>query len=129
MVEAETTGNMVLKVKIGNNDPIELELEGKMKMKVPYNVSEETLVYIYGSTKAALAKRKMKGVTNTESGSLKIFGIEITREGTGIHDTILDEGPQDVYSLSGQKIRSKAKDLKGLPAGVYIVGGKKIVVK
>ena len=129
MVEAETTGNMVLKVKIGNNDPIELELEGKMKMKVPYNVSEETLVYIYGSTKAALAKRSMKGVTNTESGSLKIFGIEITREGTGIHDTILDEGPQDVYSLSGQKIRSKAKDLKGLPAGVYIVGGKKSVVK
>ena len=128
-VEAQTTGNMVLKVKIGNNDPIEMELDGKLKITFPYNVSEETLVYIYGSTKAAQAKRNMKGVTNTESGSLKIFGIEITSEGTGIQNNIVDEGPQDVYSLSGQKIRSKAKDLKGLPAGVYIVGGKKVFVK
>ena len=128
-VEAQTTGNMVLKVKIGNNDPIEMELDGKLKITFPYNVSEETLVYIYGSTKAAQAKRNMKGVTNTESGSLKIFGIEISSEGTGIQNNIVDEGPQDVYSLSGQKIRSKAKDLKGLPAGVYIVGGKKVFVK
>jgi hypothetical protein len=128
-VEAQTTGNMVLKVKIGNNDPIEMELDGKLKITFPYNVSEETLVYIYGSTKAAQVKRNMKGVTNTESGSLKIFGIEITSEGTGIQDNIVDERPQDVYSLSGQKIRSKAKDLKGLPAGVYIVGGKKVFVK
>ena len=126
---AQTTGNMVLKVKIGNNDPIEKVLGDKQEITFPYNVTEETLVYIYGSTKAAQAKRKMKGLTNTESGSLKIFGIEITSEGTGIQNNIVDEGPQDVYSLSGQKIRSKAKDLKGLPAGVYIVGGKKVFVK
>lgn len=128
-VEAQTTGNMVLKVKIGNNEPIEMELNGKLTMKVPYNVSEETLVYIYGSTKAAQAKRKGMGVTNTESGTLKIFGIEVTREGTGIQDAVLENETQDVYSLSGQKVRSQAKDLKGLPAGVYIVGGKKIFVK
>ena len=128
-VMAQTTGNMVLKIKIGNGDPIEKVLGDKQEITFPYSVTEETLVYIYGSTKAAQAKRKMKGVTNTESGTLKIFGIEITREGTGIRDTILDEGPQDVYSLSGQKVRSQAKDLKGLPAGVYIVGGKKIFVK
>ena len=128
-VMAQTTGNMVLKVKIGNNDPIEKVLGDKQEITFPYNVTEETLVYIYGSTKAAQAKRNMKGVTNTESGSLKIFGIEITSEGTGIQNNIVDEGPQDVYSLSGQKIRSKAKDLKGLPAGVYIVGGKKVFVK
>ncbi|MBP3827960.1 MAG: leucine-rich repeat protein [Prevotella sp.] len=128
-VMAQTTGNMVLKIKIGNGDPIEKVLGDKQEITFPYNVTEETLVYIYGSTKAAQAKRKMKGVTNTESGTLKIFGIEITREGTGIQDITLDEGPQDVYSLSGQKVRSQAKDLKGLPAGVYIVGGKKIFVK
>ena len=128
-VMAQTTGNMVLKVKIGNGDPIEKVLGDKQEITFPYNVTEETLVYIYGSTKAAQAKRKMKGLTNTESGTLKIFGIEITSEGTGIQNITLDEGPQDVYSLSGQKVRSQAKDLKGLPAGVYIVGGKKIFVK
>ncbi len=128
-VEAQTTGNMVLKVKIGNGDPIEMELDGKLKISFPYSVSEETLVYIYGSTKAAQAKRMGKGVTNTESGTLKIFGIEITKDGTGIQDMIRDDQPQDVYTLSGQKVRSQAKDLNGLPAGVYIVGGKKVVVK
>ena len=128
-VMAQTTGNMVLKIKIGNGDPIEKVLGDKQEITFPYNVTEETLVYIYGSTKAAQAKRKMKGLTNTESGTLKIFGIEITSEGTGIQNITLDEGPQDVYSLSGQKVRSQAKDLKGLPAGVYIVGGKKIFVK
>ena len=128
-VMAQTTGNMVLKIKIGNGDPIEKVLGDKQEITFPYNVTEETLVYIYGSTKAAQAKRKMKGLTNTESGTLKIFGIEITSEGTGIQDNLMDDGPQDVYSLSGQKVRSQAKDLKGLPAGVYIVGGKKVFVK
>ena len=128
-VEAQTTGNMVLKVKIGNNDPIEMELDGKLKITFPYNVSEETLVYIYGSTKAAQAKRYAKGAKSAASGSLKIFGIEVTREGTGIRDAVLENEPQDVYSLSGKKVRLQAKDLKGLPAGVYIVGGKKVVVK
>ncbi len=128
-VEAQTTGNMVLKVKFGSGDPIEMELDGKLKISFPYNVTEETLVYIYGSTKAAQAKRNMKGVTNTESGTLKIFGIEVTREGTGIQDAVMENDAQDVYSLSGQKVRSQAKDLRGLSAGIYIVGGKKVVVK
>ena len=129
-VEAQTTGNMVLKVKIGNNDPIEMELDGKLKITFPYNVSEETLVYIYGSTKAAQAKRYAKGAKSAASGSLKIYGIEITRTGpSGIGDISTEDGLQDVYSLSGQKVRLQAKDLKGLPAGVYIVGGKKVVVK
>mgnify|MGYP002622087404 CR=1 FL=1 len=128
-VEAQTTGNMVLKVKFGSGDPIEMELDGKLKISFPYNVTEETLVYIYGSTKAAQAKRNMKGVTNTESGTLKIFGIEVTREGTGIQDAVMENETKDVYSLSGQKVRSQAKDLRGLPAGIYIVGGRKVVVK
>ena len=41
-VNAETTGNMLLKVKIGSNDPVEMELNGKLKVTFPYNVSETT---------------------------------------------------------------------------------------
>jgi hypothetical protein len=45
-----------------------------------------------------------------------------------------DEGdlmvfPADIYSVSGQLVRKKAVGLDGLPRGVYIVGGQKIVVK
>lgn len=38
----------------------------------------------------------------------------------------------DVYSLSGMKVRTNVKsinDLKNLPAGVYIMGNKKVIVK
>ncbi|MBR5689245.1 MAG: leucine-rich repeat domain-containing protein, partial [Prevotella sp.] len=35
-VTAETTGNMLLKVKIGSDEPVEMELEGKLKISFPY---------------------------------------------------------------------------------------------
>lgn len=37
--------------------------------------------------------------------------------------------PADVYSVSGQLIRSQATSLKNLPAGIYIVNGRKVAVK
>ena len=128
-VQAESTGTMLLKVKIGSNAPVTMELEGKLKVSFGYDVTEETNVYIYAGTPSSQAKGMRKA--NGDSGNaLKIYGIEIVRTGpSGIDDVSYDDGLQDVYSLSGQKVRSQAKDLKGLPAGVYIVGGKKIIVK
>ena len=120
---------MLLKVKIGNNAPVTMELEGKLKVSFGYDVTEETNVYIYAGTPSSQAKgmRKANGDNNN---ALKIYGIEIVRTGpSGIDDVSVDGGPQNVYTLSGQKVRSQAKDLNGLPAGVYIVGGKKIFVK
>ena len=35
----------------------------------------------------------------------------------------------DIYDLRGRKVRSQSADINALPAGVYIRGGKKIVVK
>ena len=40
-----------------------------------------------------------------------------------------DTKSQDVYDLNGRKIRSGSMSLDGLPRGIYIVGGKKVVVK
>lgn len=36
---------------------------------------------------------------------------------------------QNVYNINGQLVRSNANSLSGLPAGLYIVGGKKVIVK
>ena len=127
-VEAETSGTMLLKVKIGNNPPVTMELQGKLKFSFGYDVAEETNVYIYAGTPSSQAKGMRKA--NGDGNALKIYGIEITRTGpSGIGYISAEDGLQDVYSLSGQKVRLQAKDLKGLPAGVYIVGGKKVVVK
>lgn len=128
-IQAETTGTMLLKVKIGNNVPVTMDLEGKLKASFDYDVTEETNVYIYAGTPSSQAKG-MRNANGESGNALKIYGIEIMRTGpSGIEDVSTDDEPQDVYSLSGQKVCSRAKDLKGLPAGVYIVGGKKIFVK
>ena len=76
-VTAETTGNMTLKVKVGNGEPMEMELSGKLKIRVPYNVTEESLVYIFAGTQDA-ARGMLR--TNGEQ-SLKIYGIELDIEG------------------------------------------------
>ena len=37
--------------------------------------------------------------------------------------------PVDVYSLTGRLVRSQVTSLKGLPRGIYLVNGRKVVVK
>ena len=38
-------------------------------------------------------------------------------------------GEQDIYTLGGQLVRKNASTLDGLPKGVYIMGGQKVLVK
>ena len=48
---------------------------------------------------------------------------------TGIEAIIGSSRPFDVYNVTGRKVRSQVTSLKGLKKGVYIVEGKKVVVK
>ena len=104
-VEAQTTGSMVLKVKIGNSDPITMELEGKLKVTFPYNVSEETYVYIYGGSNATQAKGMRKA---DNDGELRIYGIEIAHESVSTdidanNPSTLNAQPSSIYDLQGRE--------------------------
>ena len=46
---------------------------------------------------------------------------------TGIENVAEQEGPADVYNLSGILVKHNATTLEGLPHGVYIVRGHKVV--
>ena len=48
---------------------------------------------------------------------------------TGIESIEEALEPYDVYDLSGRKVRHQVTSLDGLPAGVYIVNGKKVLKK
>lgn len=48
-------------------------------------------------------------------------------ETTGIVLPILTDGTFDVYDLKGRLVKSAAKSIDGLPKGVYIVNGKKVL--
>ena len=48
---------------------------------------------------------------------------------TGVETAVGSGRPFDVYTVTGRKVRSQVTSLKGLKKGVYIVEGKKVVVK
>ena len=120
-VNAETTGSMTLKVKIGSNDPVEMELDGKLKVTFPYNVSEPTYVYIYAG--AANEAKGFGNITSTES-ALKIYGIEFLRG-----ETSIDNLQSTINNLSKKWHTIDGKKLNGEPTmkGVYVVNGRKVV--
>jgi hypothetical protein len=130
-VEAQTIGNMVLKVKVGDNAPTQMEVNGRTKVSFSYDVSEPTRVFIYGSSKSAGAKgiRKAAG-----TDALKIYGIEVSSETNGIEemkDERLKMKDSSVYNLSGQRVISSPSGRSGeVPIkGIYIQNGKKVLVK
>jgi hypothetical protein len=125
-VNAETVGSMTLKVKIGNNAPFTMELEGKVKASLPYSVSVPTYVYIYGGNPtSAMAK----GIRATNSSDvLKIYGVEWNTSPSGIET--ISENIREVqsvnsiiYNLNGQRVATPQK------GNIYIMNGKKVVVK
>lgn len=63
--------------------------------------------------------------------SFSINGVVADGEVTSIDGLELDETHPtraNVYNLSGQLVRKNASNLKGLAKGVYVYGGKKIVI-
>ena len=56
--------------------------------------------------------------------------LNVCLEGTGLNDITKKNSKvaEGVYSLSGTQLRVN-NDTEGLPAGLYIVGGKKVVIK
>lgn len=53
-------------------------------------------------------------------------------DATGISETMVEGGLADVYTLSGVEVRHQVNEseaTQGLPQGIYIVNGKKVVVK
>ena len=125
-IVAETSGDMVMKVKIGHNQPISIQTDGKHESSFNFDVTENTYIYIYGGMNASNAKGigKLSG-----ENMLKIYDIEINSGATGI-DYI--EHPQQadvtIYNLGGQRM-SKVQ-----PGNVYIIrdqSGKnrKVLVK
>lgn len=61
----------------------------------------------------------------TLASQLKGFRLNLG-EATGISGVTTQEAETGVYSLSGVRV---GNTLNGLPGGVYIVGGKKVIVK
>lgn len=95
--------------------------------------SGRAYVILPNETKVLFAANKPAG---TQNPSKSIIAYSIDDEGgntTGIDEMefsapVVRQAQQNVYSLNGQMIR-KGVSTVGLPKGIYIVGGKKLIVK
>lgn len=95
--------------------------------------SGRAYVILPKETKVLFAANEQSGTPN-ESKSIIAYSID--DEGgntTGIDEMefsapVVRQAQQNVYSLNGQMIR-KGVSTVGLPKGIYIVGGKKLIVK
>lgn len=103
-----------------------------------------SMVGLYGVAEQNGAQYIMKGSAGSTLGStgayftvsgttagVNTLSLDIEGEGTtGIESIVAEEGQAfDVYTLTGVKIRTAATDLDGLQRGIYIVNGKKVLVK
>ena len=103
-----------------------------------------SMVGLYGVAEQNGAQYIMKGGAGSTLGStgayftvrgttagVNTLSLDIEGEGTtGIESIVAEEGQAfDVYTLTGVKVRTAATDLDGLQRGIYIVNGKKVLVK
>ena len=58
-----------------------------------------------------------------ENGTLTVLQVD------GIEELLASGTPFDVYTVTGQKVKSQTTTLKGLPTGIYVINGRKIVLK
>ena len=120
-VNAQTVGSMMIKVKVGNNEPNEMMLTGKIEATFPYNVSEPTYVYIYASNFSDSAASR--AATNSND-VLRIYAVS-WGETLGIEEMPTGANQKtDIYTLDGRKLNNKPTT-----KGIYIIGGKKVVAK
>ncbi len=93
---------------------------------------------------STLPRARVNGGTPTEAGTYPIVvsgGVSDRYALTRVNGTLtvvapdairslLDSGtPFDVYNLLGKRLRTGTRSFKGLPSGIYIVNGQKVVVK
>ena len=78
---------------------------------------------------SAMAMKAFRGYFIEESGNAKIANYVIDSEQTGIEAIETGDNTYTVFNLNGQCICNAVKNLEALPKGVYIINGKKTVIR
>ena len=108
--------------------------KGKL-IQVPHGKNEKNETYSYGlkAFRCWFELNPAAGDTTGKSISLLIDGVEDST--TGIDDihgntdrTSYKRGIEGVFNMNGQMVR-RSCSLEGLPKGMYVVDGKKIVIR
>ena len=132
------TGWAVVKEEKTVNGRRTYTMEAKNSHVVGFKIydSKGNLIYFANTKTFTIPKKVMEAANNNIQ--VKVCGsdgseVDPIKETTGINTFTAPSngGKVDVYSIYGALLRSKVNPetaLEGLPNGIYIVGGKKVVV-
>ena len=124
-----------------DNTPIDVT-DGDFTFKGNY-VANMPMADLYGVADKDGVQKIMKGSATAKlqgtrayfaySGTSSVSGMRLNLEGqddvTSIDGVEVMNGSFDIYNLQGIRVRTAATSLEGLGRGVYVVNGKKVMVK
>ena len=124
-IEFETQGDYVLAVKNGDESVLTFSSSEKVTERIEYAIesNEYTMLFAAVDDASAPAARRAPG-----DGGLKIYSLTIvpTVVNLGIQDIVMSSGrntkSSHIYDLQGRRVTAPKR-------GLYIVNGRKVVVK
>lgn len=69
------------------------------------------------------------GATSDRYDIRYVSGILTVKEPSGIREVVSTQRPTNVYTATGVLVRRQATTLEGLPKGIYVVNGRKVIVR
>jgi len=125
----KTKNSAITAASMTFNGTVKLTFTAERELKV----GDELKLWTVSGTFSGTPTFELPEGYNWDTSRISEGVIVVTGINTGISGTTINHGAESgsVYDLQGRKVRSQqsASDLNRLPSGIYIRGGKKVVVK
>ena len=102
-----------------------IEVSNNVKRYILTRADDNVLAFYRTNTGTINVKANRAYLEVPTAMAVASFSLEGTA--TGINNVVTTAAKQGIYTISG--VRLNATTTKGLPAGIYIVDGKKVIVK
>ena len=123
-IDYQTMGSTQLAVKVGDGKCQYYTADVKNKVDIPYDVKSPQFVYIYANKSNTSKKALARATANKDC--LKLYGFKITNAAsTGIESIgeAITTNNAVIYNMQGVRVA------RPTAPGLYIINGKKVVVK
>lgn len=123
-IDYQTMGSTQLAVKVGDGKCQYYTADVKNKVDIPYDVKSPQFVYIYANKSNTSKKALARAAADKDC--LKLYGFKITNAApTGIESIseAITTNNAVIYNMQGVRVA------RPTAPGLYIVNGKKVVVK
>ncbi|MBR1668130.1 MAG: leucine-rich repeat protein [Bacteroidaceae bacterium] len=132
-IDCATRSDHVLKVKVGVQEPMVIQTNGRQTIELPYRTDKDCYIYIYvanaytameESHRRSAERRNI--VDFPDETVAQLYGLSLTVESTSGVQTVTVNAADDTsrwYDLQGRPIEQPTK------RGLYIHNGRKVMVK